>query len=92
MKSAQLIDFSPEYAADLLNRARANALQKDDCEIIEAMICTIIVLKESYEKGKLHIKRLLKMIFGSKTEKRKSMGAGKTSLQFVWCNVYTEVA
>jgi transposase len=80
MKSAQLIDFSPEYAADLLKRARANELHQSDCEIIEAMISTIIVLKESYEKGKLHIKRLLKMIFGSKTEKRKNVFPDKTSV------------
>ncbi len=32
-----------------------------------------IVLKENYEKDKLHIKRLLKMVFGATTEIKKKI-------------------
>jgi hypothetical protein len=73
MNTAHRIDFTAEQAADLLCRVKANALQEGDCEIIEAMINTIIALKQSYEKGKIYIKRLLMMIFGSKTEKKKKV-------------------
>jgi hypothetical protein len=73
MNTAPRIDFTAEQAADLLCRVKANALQEGDCEIIEAMINTIIALKQSYEKGKIYIKRLLMMIFGSKTEKKKKV-------------------
>jgi hypothetical protein len=73
MNTAPRIDFTAEQAADLLCRVKANALQEGDCEIIEAMINTIIALKQSYEKGKIYIKRLLVMIFGSKTEKKKKV-------------------
>jgi transposase len=73
MNTAARIDFTAEQAADLLCRVKANALQEGDCEIIEAMINTIIALKQSYEKGKIYIKRLLMMIFGSKTEKKKKV-------------------
>ena len=73
MNTAARIDFTAEQAADLLCRVKANTLQEGDCEIIEAMINTIIALKQSYEKGKIYIKRLLVMIFGSKTEKKKKV-------------------
>jgi len=71
--TGQFIDLNAEKAADLLGRVKANALEQGDYELIEGLINTIIVLKENYEKGKLHIKRLLKMVFGAKTEKKKKI-------------------
>ena len=70
MKSPQLMDLTPENAAQLLWRVKNNCLQQGDYAIIEAMVNTIAELKESREKGKVHINRLLKIIFGPKTEKK----------------------
>ena len=73
MKTTQPVNFTPEQAAELLKRAKANALQEGDCQLIEAMINTIIALKQGYEKGIRFINKLLRMIFGKKTEKKKNV-------------------
>ena len=71
MSEPKILEPSPESAAELLRRARANELPESDCEIIAAMIGTIAILGQCFENGRLYVKRLLKMIFGVKTEKKK---------------------
>ena len=72
MSEPKILELSPESAAELLRRARANELLESDCEIIAAMIGTIAILGQCFENGRLYVKRLLKMIFGVKTEKKKN--------------------
>ena len=73
MSEPKILEPSPESAAELLRRARANELPESDCEIIAAMIGTIAILGQCFENGRLYVKRLLKMIFGVKTEKKKNV-------------------
>jgi transposase len=78
MSEPKFVELNPESAAELLRRAKANELRESDCETIEALINTIAILKECFENGRLHVKRLLKMIFGVKTEKKRNVvGKGK---------------
>jgi hypothetical protein len=73
MSEPKILELGPESAAELLRRARANELRESDCETIEALISTVAILGQCFENGRLYVKRLLKMIFGVKTEKKRNV-------------------
>ena len=69
MKKPKRIDLSREELDGLLNRAESGTLQQGDYEIIKAMADTILLLSHAVDEKTASIRRLLKMIFGSSTEK-----------------------
>lgn len=75
--TAERIEISAEEARALLVRV-AEALPDEDFRIIEGLVNTHLLLNEAVQEKTTSIKRLLKMIFGVKTEKtRKNHTSGK---------------
>jgi transposase len=73
MKKPKILQLTSEEADGLLKRAAANSLSEKDCEIIKGMVETILVLSRALEQKVTSIKRLLRMLFGIKTEKSKNI-------------------
>jgi hypothetical protein len=73
MKAPKWIDLNPEEMDALLERVEAGSLKEGDYEIIKAMAETISVLSQSVDEKAASIKRLLRMLFGSSTEKSKNV-------------------
>lgn len=73
MKKPKRIDLSQKELDALLKRAESGTLKEGDYEIIKAMAETISILSSAVDEKSASIKRLLKMIFGSRTEKTDSV-------------------
>jgi transposase len=73
MKGPKSIDLSPEEMDALLERVAAGTLIEGDYEIIKAMAETIGLLSQSVDEKAASIKRLLRMLFGSSTEKARNV-------------------
>lgn len=65
----ETLDIKQEELDALLERVRLNQLQEGDYELIKALIETVSYLSSLSDEKAASIKRLLKMLFGSKTEK-----------------------
>ena len=63
-------------AEALLARVKGSTLNQDDYELIKEFIDTLILLDQAITEKNSSIKRLLKMIFGHKTEKTKNIKTG----------------
>jgi len=63
------MDIKPEELDALLERVKSNELKKGDYELIKALIETVSYLNNLSKEKAASIKRLLKMVFGHKTEK-----------------------
>lgn len=81
MKKPKILQLTSEEADDLLKRATANSLSEKDCETIKGMVETILVLSRALEQKVTSIKRLLRMLFGIKTEKSKDILENTEDLQ-----------
>lgn len=73
------LDIKQEELDALLERVRVNELQDGDYELIKALAETVAYLSTLSDEKAASIKRLLKMLFGDKTEKVKKNGSGKSS-------------
>jgi hypothetical protein len=73
MTVTERIDISGEEAEALLARVK-DVLSDEDYRIIKGLIDTHLLLNQAVNEKSTSIKRLLKMIFGSKTEKGKNGG------------------
>jgi len=73
MKAPQRIDLNREQADALLKRVEAGFLQDGDYEIIKAMVETIELLNQCVDEKATSIRRLLRMLFGPRTEKLKNV-------------------
>jgi len=71
MKPPKRIDLNPEQMEALLNRVKERSLTDEDCEIIKGMAETISFLSRMVQKKDRSVIRLLRLIFGSPTEKLK---------------------
>jgi len=69
MNKPKRIDLSQKELDALIERVEAGTLLDSDREIIKAMAETISILSHAVDEKTASIKRLLKMIFGSSTEK-----------------------
>lgn len=65
------LDIKQEELDGLLERVKSNELQEGDYELIKALIETVSYLNTLSNEKAASIKRLLKMVFGHKTEKQK---------------------
>lgn len=84
MNTPKRIDLTPEQLDALLKRVEAGALQDGDYEIIKGMAETLSFLSQALDNKNTSIKRLLKMIFGDRTEKtatvlKRNRAGGKKS-------------
>jgi transposase len=73
MKAPHRIDLNREQADGLLKRVEAGCLQDGDYEIIKAMVETIELLNQCVDEKATSIRRLLRMLFGPRTEKLKNV-------------------
>ena len=69
MSPPERIDLTPEQLDALLKRVEAGTLQDGDYEIIKGMADTLSFLSQALDNKNSSIKRLLKLIFGDRTEK-----------------------
>jgi hypothetical protein len=69
MKMPERIDLDLDQVDALLKRVESGALQDGDYQIIKAMVETIHLLSQSVDKKAASIRRLLRMLFGDRTEK-----------------------
>jgi transposase len=67
-----VIELTPEDLSSFLDRVKT-ALPEQDYEIVEAMAKALESLSRVVDEKTISIKRLLKQIFGSKSEKRKEV-------------------
>ena len=72
MNMPERIDINPEQLAALLKRAK-DGLENKDYEIIKAMADTLSFLSQVSDEKAVTIKRLLRMLFGDKTEKAEKL-------------------
>ena len=80
MNRPQPLDVSREEIASLRDRAKRGELpvSAEDAQLIESMAETLVTLSEAVEKQGTGIRRLLRLLFGSKTEsKRRLFGKEK---------------
>jgi len=68
MKPPERIDLDTEQTEALLQRAK-EALSEEDYKIIKSMVATIHLLSQSVDQKAASIRRLLKMLFGDRSEK-----------------------
>jgi len=73
MKAPERIDLNLEQVDDLLKRVETGCLQAGDYEIIKAMVETIELLSQCVDEKATSIRRLLRMLFGPRTEKLKDV-------------------
>ncbi len=70
MKTPKLIELKPADVEALLERVEKEALQEGDYELIKGLIDAFVYLSQSVDEKGSAIKRLLRIIFGAKTETR----------------------
>ena len=73
--TAERIEISAEEAEALLTRVKGS-LPEEDYRIIKGLVDTHLLLNQAVNEKSISIKRLLKMIFGAKTEKS---GSGRNT-------------
>ena len=73
MKSPKLIELKPADVEALLMRVEKGALQEGDYEIIKGLIEAFVYLSQAVDEKATAIKRLLRVIFGAKTETREKL-------------------
>jgi hypothetical protein len=69
----KLIKLKPADVEALLERVEKEALQEGDYEIIKGLVEAFIYLSQSVNEKATSIRRLLRIIFGAKTETRKKL-------------------
>ena len=70
MKPPKLIELKPADVEALLERVEKEALQEGDYEIIKGLIEAFVYLSQAVDDKATALKRLLRIIFGAKTETR----------------------
>jgi len=83
MKRPQQFDLKAEELEALLARVEKGCLQEGDYEIIKALVETISLLSQSLDDKATAIKRLLRMIFGAKTETLERVFRNKRKLEAI---------
>ena len=73
MNKPKRIDLSQKELDALIERVEAGTLLDSDREIIKAMAETISILSHAVDEKSASIRRLLRMIFGGRTEKTASV-------------------
>jgi hypothetical protein len=79
MKAPERIDLDLDQVDALLKRVENGTLQDGDYQIIKAMVETIHLLSQSVDQKATSIRRLLRMLFGDRTEKLENVIKNKSS-------------
>ena len=73
MKRPKPLEVDREQIKALRERAKRGELRTEDAELVEALAETVMVLSEAVEKKGTSIRRLLRLLFGSKTESKERL-------------------
>jgi len=73
MKPPKLIESKPADVEAFLMRVEKGALQEGDYEIIQGLVEAFIYLSQAVDEKATTIKRLLRVIFGPRTETREKL-------------------
>jgi transposase len=76
MKEAGQVEFTPEDIEGLIQRLETETLSGEDLPAIKAIIRTYLMVIRTLQDKKATIKKLLGMLFGSHTEKAKTVLEG----------------
>ncbi len=71
--NSKRIEISEEEAQALLNRIESGLLKEGDLDLIRGMIDTLLLLSNSVDEKAHTIKKLLRMFFGSQSEKARDI-------------------
>ncbi len=80
MKRPKPLEIDREDIKALRDRAKRGELRAEDAGLVEALAETVVVLSEAVEQKGSSIRRLLRMLFGSKTESKDRSGLPQTSV------------
>ena len=75
-KEPERIEVNPERLRGLVDRAAQGPLNDDDLGLLGAVVETLIWLTAQLDRVKVSLKRIRKVIFGSKSEKTKDVTPG----------------
>ncbi len=70
------INLDMDQLDELLKRAESGSLQENDIELIKGMAECIAVLSQAVDDKASSVKKLLRMVFGAKTEKKANVLSG----------------
>lgn len=73
MKGPKPLDVSREELEALRERAQSGELRPEDAPLVEALAQTVVELSQAVEKKGTSLRRLLRIIFGSKNEKKSKL-------------------
>jgi transposase len=73
------ISLTTDEIDALVERAESGSLQEGDADIIKAMAGAVKTLSQAVNDKAVSIKKLLAMVFGAKTEKKKNVLKSRTS-------------
>ena len=79
MKEIGQVELTPEEIESLVQRIEMETLRRDDLPNIKAIIKTYLLVIQMLQDKKATIKKLLRMLFGARTEKAKTVLAGIAS-------------
>jgi transposase len=79
MKEIGQVELTPEEIESLVQRIEMETLRRDDLPNIKAIIKTYLLVIQMLQDKKATIKKLLRMLFGARTEKAKTVLSGIAS-------------
>lgn len=80
-KDPQMLSVSPQQLEELRQRIRERKLEEADYRLIEAILETVEFLRNAVQKKSMAVKRLLRILFGPRTEKSQAGGEHPTASQ-----------
>jgi len=72
-KAPGRLSVSPEQLQQLKQRIRERKLEEADWRLIEGILETVQLLRDAVQKKSMAVKRLLRMLFGPRTEKSQAV-------------------
>src|SRR5579871_5599725 len=76
-KSPKIVELTPEQSDGLLHRLKDSNLEEEDKQIFEGLVHGNVWLRQQYESGKIAFHKVLRLLFGEKTEKSKKKPSDK---------------
>lgn len=73
MKRPEPLQVSREELVALRERAKAGTLREEDAALVESLAETVVVLSDAVQTKSTGIRRLLRVLFGTKTEKKSKL-------------------
>ena len=73
MKGLKQLEMDESRLDELSEKLETGSLSAEDCKALKALVDTFRELAIQYQQAKTSVKRLLKIIFGSGTEKTDSV-------------------